>query len=163
MKAKLRAQAEKPHPPQGHARQAVDRPGQGQQPDQVHKQRFCAAPGRACLWRANQRHGRHLGAHDWSGLGQSQDRHEEPRVHHAPPRPTGSPQPKPGVTNGRTGPKIALRIAENGPEPKVRAAKWAAHHQTQGNTRSTDGRCRSSGGTCYPVAAKTVKNRRAHR
>jgi hypothetical protein len=29
-----------------------------------------------------------------------------------------------------------LRIAENGPEPKVREAKWAAHHQTQGNNPS---------------------------
>jgi len=28
-----------------------------------------------------------------------------------------------------------LRIAKNGPEPKVREAKWAAHHQTKGNNR----------------------------
>jgi hypothetical protein len=50
-----------------------------------------------------------------------------------------------------------LRIAEHGPEPKVREVKWAAHHQTQGNNRSAEGRCRASGGTCYAVAAKTVK------
>ena len=50
-----------------------------------------------------------------------------------------------------------LRIAKNGPEPKVREAKWAAHHQTQGNTRSAEGRGRASGGTSYAVAAKTVK------
>jgi hypothetical protein len=36
--------------------------------------------------------------------------------------------------------QIMLRIAKNGPEPKVREAKWAAHHQTQGNTRSAEGR-----------------------
>jgi len=29
-----------------------------------------------------------------------------------------------------------LRIAKNGPEPKAREAKWAAHHQTQGNKPS---------------------------
>jgi hypothetical protein len=54
-----------------------------------------------------------------------------------------------------------LRIAENGPEPKVREAKWAAHHQIQGNNRSAEGRCRTSGGIGYAVAAKTVKNRGA--
>ena len=83
------------------------------------------------------------------------------RPQHAPPRPTGSPQPEPGVTNGRTGTKIALRIAKNDPEPKVHDAKWAANHKNQGNTRSTEGRYRASGGTCYAVAAKTVKNRGA--
>jgi len=35
---------------------------------------------------------------------------------------------------------IALRIAKNGPEPKVREANWTAHHLTQGNNLSAEGR-----------------------
>jgi len=58
--------------------------------------------------------------------------------------------------------QIALHIAKNVPEPKVREAKWAADHKNQGNNRSAEGRCRASGTTCYDVAAKTVKNRSAH-
>jgi len=65
------------------------------------------------------------------------------------------------VKNGRTGTKIALRIAENGPEPKVHEAQWASHHQTRGNNPLADGRCRASGETRCPVAEKTVKNRDA--
>ena len=65
------------------------------------------------------------------------------------------------MTNGRPQTQIALRIAKNGPEPKVREAKWAADHKNQGNNRSAEGRCRASGRTCYAVAAKTVKNRGA--
>jgi len=34
------------------------------------------------------------------------------------------------VKNGRSKTQIMLRITKNDPEPKVREAKWAAHHQT---------------------------------
>jgi len=33
-----------------------------------------------------------------------------------------------------------LRIAKNGPEPKVREAKWAADHKNHGSNRSAEGR-----------------------
>ncbi|WP_231579694.1 hypothetical protein, partial [Pseudorhodobacter antarcticus] len=65
---------------------------------------------------------------------------EESHLQHAPSRPTGSHQPSPSLKHGRTQTQIMLRIAKNGPEPKVREAKWAAHHQTQGNTLSVEGR-----------------------
>jgi hypothetical protein len=62
--------------------------------------------------------------------------------------------------NGRSQTQEDLRIAKNGPEPKVCEAKRAAHHQTQGNNRSDEGRCRVSGGTCYEVAAKNSRKSR---
>jgi hypothetical protein len=86
-----------PHSPEGQTGQAANRTGQGQQPDQVHR----AGSGRTRLRRADQRYGRHLGAHHWPSSSQGQDRDEKPRLQHAPAPPVASHQPKPCVRNAR--------------------------------------------------------------
>ena len=65
--------------------QAADRTGQGQQPDQIHRagpalscmqEHALSGNSRTCLRRAEQRHGRHAGAHDRHGAGPREDRDE---------------------------------------------------------------------------------------
>ena len=54
-----------------------------------------------------------------------------------------------------------LSNAKNGPEPKVREAKCAAHLQTRRNNPSADGLPHPSSDTNCSMVAKTVKNRGA--
>jgi IS5 family transposase len=89
--------------------QAADRTGQGQQPDQIHR----AGPGRTCLRRADQRHGRHAGAHDRHGAGPREDRDEKSYLQHAPPRPVAPHQPVPGINTGQISEQIRPQGRKN--------------------------------------------------
>ena len=93
------SETEEPHPPQGQARQAADRAGEGQQPDQIQSK----GPGGTRLWRADQRHGRDDGTHDRHRTRQSRDRDEEHRLQHAPPRCVAPHKSLPGVNTRQTG------------------------------------------------------------
>ena len=62
--------AEEPDPPQGQAQQAAERPREEGQQDPLQG----ARPGRACLWRPEQRHGRTADPIHRSGPGKGTDR-----------------------------------------------------------------------------------------
>ncbi len=87
------SETEEPHPPQGQARQTADRAGEAQQPDQIQRKGL----GGTRLWRTDQRRGRDDGTHDRHRTRQSQDRDEEHRLQHAPPRCVAPHKSLPGV------------------------------------------------------------------
>jgi len=65
------------------------------------------------------------------------------------------------MTNSRPETQIMLRITKTDPEPKVREAKWAAHHQNRRNNPSADGLPSASGCANCSMVERAIKNRGA--
>ncbi len=104
--------------------------------------------GRACLWGAEQRHGRHHGENHWAGASESQDWDEDPCLQHPPTWSMAAHQSVPG-----------MRTAGCGRGQCCQHSDWTSIRALLPDIQ----RCQvAAAQRNKPLRAQNVKNRGAH-